>query len=124
MIKKILLAIVSVLVVARLIPFSVLFATECNLPWVVIANAGIICLYGLYVVAKGIFKDVSLKEILFYFGTEAILVLFNLLYCKFFFHSSLDIWEVLVLGNVLTVIFNPIVVLYFSRKKKYIKINW
>lgn len=124
MIKKILLAIVGLLVMSRLVPLSILFATGCTLPWVVIANAGVICFYGLYVVAKGIFKSISLKEVLLYFGLEALLVIFNLLYCKFFFHSNLDFVELLVLGNVLTVVFNPIVVFYFSRKRKYIKINW
>lgn len=124
MIKKILLAIISILVTARLIPFALIISSDTSLPWLVIASSLIICFYGIYVIAKGILKKVNLKEIIFYFSIEAIIVFLNLLYCKFILQSSLNIWEILFVGNVLTVIVNPIVVFLLSKKQKYIKINW
>ena len=121
--KKLVLTILSIFLAIRLVPTVSQIAFNHTLPWAVCISSALTCLIGIYAVFSGIFGKYKLKSVNAYLVAEIICVVFNLAFCLSFYRAELVLSELLVVGNMLTLVVNPVII-YLLRNKKYVKVNY
>ncbi len=117
MLKSVLYCLILAMTSARLVDIIYLLATHnTNLPVPVIVVAFAMIVYGICIVVRKFFANVTLKQMMAFFMIEIVAIVFNLSYVAVASPLRISVPETLLVGTFLDIIVNCGVV-YFCAKQ-------
>lgn len=102
MLKSVLYYLLMVTTAVRFVDMIYLLSREStNLPVLVIALTGAMILYGIVLVAKKFTSSIRLKELMLFYGVQAVLISVNLITVAAFVPLQLTLTETFLVGSFL-----------------------
>lgn len=87
-----------------------------NVPFLVLAVMSCMIVYGIFLLVKRLFANVTLKQMMAFFMVESFAIIFNLIYISVTCPLRISTLETLVVGTFFDIIIN-LAVIYFCTKQ-------
>lgn len=117
MLKQVLYSLILAITVIRSAGMGyLLIKGETNVPVLVLGVMSCMILYGIFLLVKRLFANVTLKQMMAFFMIESFAIIFNLIYISFNCPLSIGPLETLVVGTFFDIIIS-MAVIYFCTKQ-------